>query len=375
MIDSNTVQAPSGLRMIVTGGGTGGHLFPGIAVAEAMLDRFAGSKVLFVGTERLIDQKALANRRFEVTSIRSRGLKGKGVLGKILGLLQVPVSVVAAMRLIIKFKPEIVFGVGGYVTGPVVLAGRILGVATAIHEQNSVPGLANRILGRVVQRVLLSIPGSESYFPARKCKLSGNPVRSELLAKGAQAVADKELSNTLLVLGGSQGAHRVNSLVVEAIEHVAGELPGDFAVIHQTGVSDEKWVRERYESLGVRAQVAPFFDEMADLYGAAGLVISRAGATSLAEMTVFGRPSILIPYPFAADDHQYGNAQYLVEAGGAILYREQDLDGESLAKELVSLLNDKEKRARMGKMARQLSLPRATDAIVDELSSLAVANR
>ena len=371
---NETAQAQPGLRMIVTGGGTGGHLFPGVAVAEAVLERFALGKVLFVGTERLIDQKALANRRFEVTSIRSRGLKGKGLFAKLAGVLQVPFSILAAVRVIISFKPEIVFGVGGYVTGPVVLAASLLGVATAIHEQNSVPGLANRLLGRFVQRVLLSIPGSEKYFPTGKCLLTGNPVRRELLAKAAEAVAGGELSNTLLVLGGSQGAHRVNALVVAAIEKAAGELPADFKVIHQTGLSDEKWVRERYESAGVAAQVAPFFDNMAELYSAAGMVISRAGATSLAEMAVFGRASILIPYPFAADDHQEGNARFLVDAGGALMRKESELDGAGLAKDLVALMNDQEERRRMGGMARKLSLPQATETIVDVLVNLARAN-
>ncbi len=371
---TGSLQAQNFYRVMVTGGGTGGHLFPGIAVAEAVLDRFPGSEVLFVGTERLIDQKALANRRFKVVSIRSRGLKGKSLFAKLGGLLQVPFSLFAAMRLIIKFRPGVVFGVGGYVTGPVVLAARLLGVPTAIHEQNSVPGLANRILGRVVKRVLLSIPGSEKYFPARKCRLSGNPVRRELLAKANETTSSEELSNTLLVLGGSQGAHRVNALVVEAVERAAGELPEDFQVIHQTGPSDEQWVRERYQALGVKARVAAFFDEMALLYGAAGLVVSRAGATSLAEMAVYGQPSILIPYPFAADDHQEGNARYLVDAGGAILCRESELDGALLAKELVGLLGNLQERTRMGMMARKLSLPKATESIVDELVSLASVN-
>ena len=360
--------------MIVTGGGTGGHLFPGVAVAEAILDRFAGSEVLFVGTERLIDQKALANRPFQVTSIRSRGLKGKGLFAKLAGLLLVPFSVVAAMRVIMKFKPGVVFGVGGYVTGPVVLAASLIGVATAIHEQNSVPGLANRLLGRVAKRVLLSIPGSEKYFPAGKCTLSGNPVRKELLAQAANAASGGSLSNTLLVLGGSLGAHRVNELVVEAVERTVSELPADFAIIHQTGPNDEQWVRERYEAKGVNAQVAAFFDDMASLYSQAGLVISRAGATSLAEMAVFGRPAVLIPYPFAADDHQYGNARYLVTAGGAKLYRENELDGPALGRELVALMNNREERLRMGDKARQLSKPQATEFIVDELASLAAAN-
>lgn len=371
---TSTLQARTGLRMIVTGGGTGGHLFPGVAVAEAVLDRFGRSEVLFVGTERLMDQKSVAKRRFRVTSIRSRGLKGKGLVGKLAGLLQVPFSVVAAMRLIMKFKPEVVFGVGGYVTGPVVLAASLLGVATAIHEQNSVPGLANRLLGRVAGRVLLSIPGSEKYFPAAKCKLSGNPVRGELLAKAKESGSDDQLSNTLLVLGGSLGAHRVNELVVEAVERSKKALPADFAIIHQTGASDKQWVQERYQEIGVTATVADFFDDMAALYDAAGLVISRAGATSLAEMAVFGRPAILIPYPYAADDHQYGNASYLVAAGGALVYKEKELDGPTLGKELVALMKNIDERLRMGSLTRKLSQPQATETIVDELVTLAAAN-
>lgn len=362
----------AGLRMIVTGGGTGGHLFPGIAVAEAVLERFPGSEVLFVGTERLIDRKALAGRRFGVTSIRARALKGRGLVDKLRGLLQVPLSVIEAMRVIKGFRPLLVLGVGGYVTGPVVLAARLLGLATAIHEQNSVPGLANRLLGRLVDRVLISIPGSEGYFPAGRCVLSGNPVRRDLLAR-AEAEAGKELGASLLVLGGSQGAHRVNTLVVEALGRLAGELPEGFRVIHQTGTGDEEWVRERYRELGLSAEVAAFFDDMARIYSEAGLVVSRAGATSLAEMTVFGRPAILIPYPYAADDHQAGNGRYLVDGGAAVVYRENELDGATLAVAIGGLMRDRKQRQRMGRRARQLARPRATVAIVDELLGLVTA--
>jgi len=361
------------LRLMVTGGGTGGHLFPGIAVAEAVLARVEGSEVLFVGTERLIDQKALAGRNFQVAAIRARALKGKGLIGKLRGMAQVPLSVIEALGLIKGFRPEVVLGVGGYVTGPVVLAARLAGVATAIHEQNSVPGLANRLLGRVVERVLLSIPGSERFFPAGKCVLSGNPVRQQLLA-GAEAAAISP-GDTLLVLGGSQGAHRVNTLVVGALGKAAGALPPGFRVVHQTGLQDEEWARGRYREMGINAEVGAFFDDMATLYGQAGLVVSRAGATTLAEMSVFGRAAILIPYPFAADDHQATNAQYLVEGGGALMYRENEVDEEGLARDIVALMNDAGRRGDMAQRTRQLAQPRATEKIVDALLALAASER
>ncbi len=359
----------AGFRMMVTGGGTGGHLFPGIALAEAVQRKLPGSEVLFVGTERLIDQQVLAGRSFQVTAIRSRALKGRGLVGKLLGVLQVPFSIAEAMRLIRGFRPLLVVGVGGYVTGPVVLAARLMGVATAIHEQNSVPGLANRLLGRVVDRVLLSIPASNRYFPANRCVLTGNPVRAELLDR-AKASVGAALPPTLLVLGGSQGAHRVNTLVVEALSRVVEELPVGFRVVHQTGAGDEAWVREQYRELGIDAEVAAFFSDMGRLYSEAGLVVSRAGATSLAEMTVFGRPAILIPYPFAADDHQAGNARFLVEGGAALMFREGELDGATLAANVAGLMRESEQRQRMGERARRLARPKATAAIVNELLAM-----
>lgn len=355
--------------MIVTGGGTGGHLFPGIAVAEAVLEQFDGSEVLFVGTDRLIDQKALAGRKFKSTSISCGALKGKSLAGIFKTLIQLPASLFAAMKIIKKFRPQLVLGVGGYVTGPVVLAARMLGVKSCIHEQNSVPGMANRILGKIVNRIYISIPGSECYFPASKTVLTGNPIRKEILAQQDETTEKNEISpKTLLVLGGSQGAHRVNKLVVEAI---CGMEPGvQPKVIHQSGVHDEKWVGEAYEKGGVRARVAPFFTDMAQVYAQADLVVSRAGATTLAELTVLAKPSILIPYPYAADDHQTTNAQVLVQGEAARMFSEADLSGERLREEIETLCRDGAQLARMAQKAKALGLPAATQTIIDKSMEL-----
>lgn len=362
-------KAGTGLRVVVTGGGTGGHLFPGVAVAEALGCRFPGGEVLFIGTERQIDAKVLGDRSFQVTALRCGALKGKSPLTILRTLARMPLSLLRAMRVVGRFRPGLVFGVGGYVTGPVVLAARLLGIATCIHEQNSVPGLANRLLGRVVDRVFISLPGSEAYFPVGKTVLTGNPVRREILAaKQAGPVNTGHL--TLLVLGGSQGAHRVNTLVVGALQQLTGRLPENFMVIHQTGQADAEMVRQAYADLGLTARVAPFFTDMAEVYQAADFVVSRAGATTLAEIAALEKPALLIPYPYAADDHQEKNGHYLVNGGGARMYLERELDAARLAAEIMELVQDPEQRRRMAEKMGRLAMPRATESIVQECLAL-----
>lgn len=353
------------IRVIVSGGGTGGHLFPGIAVAEAVLDRYPGSRVLFVGTGRPTDERVLANKRFDRTSLRCGGLKGKSLGERLTALMQLPLATFAAVRLMRQFRPQVVLGVGGYVTGPVLMAARLTGIPSCIHEQNSVPGLANRKLGRLVDRIFLSIPGSERYFPAGKCVLTGNPLRRELIDAAAGEIQQRQ-GKTVLVLGGSLGAHRVNTLMLEAMELLQGKLPRDFTLTHQTGSDDEKMVADRYRQMGIAADVAAFYTDMAGLYRRADLVVSRAGATSLAEMTLFGLPMILIPYPFAADDHQRKNGEYLVRGGAAQLFDQAELIGERLASAIGELIGSEEKLGMMAQAARKFARPGATEAIVDQ---------
>ena len=358
------------MRMIVTGGGTGGHLFPGIAVAEEMLRRFPQGRILFVSTDRAIDNKTLAARSFEKKAIACLPLKGKSVWGTLKSVAQLPISLWQALRIVRAFRPQLVLGVGGYVTGPVVLAARLMGVKTCIHEQNSIPGMANRMLGKIVDQIYISIPGSEDFFPKGKAVLTGNPVRAELLHEAGQQ-KDHAARKMVLVLGGSQGAHRVNGLMVEAF---AENLSADpVQVRHQTGSSDEAWVRKAYGEAGVAAQVSSFITDMAAAYREADLVVSRAGATTLAELAVLGKPAILIPYPYAADDHQTTNAAFLAAGGAALMFQEQELDGPKLRGEILGLLNDAPRLQSMAAQMKQYARPEATAAIVEKSIQLLAA--
>lgn len=356
------------LRVVLTGGGTGGHLFPGIAVAEALLAAFPSGKVMFIGTGRHIDNKTLAKRDFRVEAITCQGLKGRSFMAKIIALLQLPISFFQAIRLLLDFKPVLVIGVGGYVTGPVMLAARLLGRITCIHEQNSIPGLANRLIGSFVHRIFVSLPGSEKYFQPKKTIITGNPVRHELVVLRDREAAHSGLR--LLVLGGSQGAHRVNLLVTGALAAVKDQLPEGFEVIHQTGTDDESWVREAYNRHGISAQVAAFYMDMPKVYQGADLIVSRAGATTLAEITVLGKPAVLIPFPFAADDHQAKNARYLVEAGAALMILENQAKEEELGRNILELLLDSQSRLKMAEKSKIIGQPLATDRIVKECIGL-----
>lgn len=367
------MNIPAGrkIRLVITGGGTGGHLFPGVAVAEAILAERPGSSVLFIGTDRQVDSRVLGNRPFASTAIKCQGLKGMSFAGRLAALWQLPRAEWQARQILKKFRPDLVLGVGGYVTGPVVVSAWLLGIPTCIHEQNSVPGLANRWLGKIASRIFISLPGSEKYFPAGRTKLTGNPVRAEILAAGSGG-RDEAAANgvTLLVLGGSQGAHRLNQLVLEGLIARKGELPLGFRVIHQTGRQDEAMVRDGYLENGISARVSAFFDDMAGLYSQADLLVSRAGATSLAELCVMGRPAILLPYPYAADNHQEYNARLVVDGGGALLRKESELTAVALAEEIIGLLGDQPRLRRMGEQAREAAFPEATANIVRECLAL-----
>ena len=354
------------IRLIITGGGTGGHIFPGIAFAQGMMHAYPGCEVLFIGTERKVDRTALSALGFKILTIKSQGLKGKSPAAKLQALLQLPVALMEAARIIRKFKPNLVFGVGGYVTGPVILAARLLGVTTCIHEQNSIPGLANKLLGRIANRIFVSLPGSEKYFPTGKTILSGNPVRSSLI-KAAREMKPGTTEHdplTLLVLGGSQGARRLNSLMLEAAEKCLNTLVPPLHIIHQTGEHDEAFVRKSYAELGLNAEIASFFSDMAAIYSQADLVVSRAGATTIAEITIFQKPAILVPFPYAADNHQEINGRYLVEAGGGLMFRQADLTGEKLGHEIRRILDDRKLRREMAQNSGRLARPGATETIV-----------
>ena len=353
------------IRLLLTGGGTGGHLFPAIATAEAMRRRLPGTQILFVGTHRKMDTTSLAQHGFGFRAIHCQGLKGKGLPALVQALILLPVAFVEALWHILRFRPHLVVGVGGYVTGPVVAAARILGLPTVIHEQNSVPGLANRKLGGLATRICLSLPGSETFFSAGKSVLTGNPVRQQILELAGKPSRKNGKEITILILGGSLGAHRVNELVVDALVKHGGLLPAGIQVIHQTGAADEEWVKSVYEQAGIKASVASFFTDMAEVYSRSDLLISRAGATTLAELAVLGKPAVLIPYPFAADDHQYKNGCYYAETGGAVVLVERELTAGKLAETLADLVGNPDRLQEMAKAMHAKGRPDATERIVD----------
>ncbi len=361
-----TQRQKSGLRLLITGGGTGGHLFPAVAAAQALRTRQPESEVLFVGTRRKIDTTSLDRYGFANSSIHCYGLKGKSITELVKALAVLPISFLEAVAVIRRFRPDVALGVGGYVTGPVMLAARILGVPTIIHEQNSVPGLANRKLGKIVDHICISLPGSEKYFPQQKVQFTGNPVRKDILELAAGAIPDDMAETlTLLVLGGSQGAHGLNKIVTEALCDLDRKPLSGFSVIHQTGNADAGWVEEKYCSAGIKARVAPFFQDMKEVYQKADVLVSRAGATTLTELAVLGKPAILVPYPYAADNHQQKNAAYYVEGDGARQFSEAELTAETLADVLSTLNNDRARLVTMGQAMRSMARPDAAEKIID----------
>jgi UDP-N-acetylglucosamine--N-acetylmuramyl-(pentapeptide) pyrophosphoryl-undecaprenol N-acetylglucosamine transferase len=351
------------VRLVIAGGGTGGHLFPGVAVAEEFTKRDPGNAVLFIGTERGLEKKVLEKIGFALRTIPVEGIKGKSMGRVISALLKIPHALIASGKFIRSFRPDIVLGVGGYASGPAVMAAHCMGIRTAIAEQNALPGITNKILGRIADRVFVSFAESARWFPPGKVAVTGNPIRSSFVPQDRERGESREMS-TLLVFGGSQGARAVNRAVLAALSHLEG-LRGKLTIIHQTGERDCPSVSEAYRAAGVSAEVLPFIMDMAGAFARADVIVCRAGATSIAEITASGKASILIPYPHAVADHQTKNAEILAKAGAALLIPEQDLDGRRLAEAVLSLCLQPEKMRTMEKNARGLGHPRAAAVLVD----------
>jgi UDP-N-acetylglucosamine--N-acetylmuramyl-(pentapeptide) pyrophosphoryl-undecaprenol N-acetylglucosamine transferase len=364
------------MRVVIAGGGTGGHLFPGLAVARALKTRVPASQISFAGTASGIEARVIPGTEFALDLIRSAGLKGKSALALIRGAALVPLAALDAWRLISRRMPDVVIGVGGYSSGPVVAIAALRGISTMVLEQNAVPGLTNKLLARVVRRAAVTYEGSLKYFGA-KAFVSGNPVRREFLEAGVEssdAAGIDALPVRVLVFGGSQGAHAINVAMVEASPRLAA-AKAMIDVVCQTGLRDFEMVQSAFERHGVNGRVERFIDAMDREMKAAGLVVSRAGATTLAELTAAGRPAILIPLPTATDDHQRHNARALEDAGAAELMDQRDLTGDRLADRILDLAANRDLRRRMSAAARQLARPRAAEDIVDELIKLSEHRR
>lgn len=353
------------MRLLIAGGGTGGHLFPGVAIAEELRAREPEAAVRFVGTARGIEARVLPELGWDLALIEVSGLKTVGVWGAIKGLVRLPRALWQARRLIKQFDPDAVIGVGGYASGPVLLMARLGGRPTAICEQNSIPGFTNKLLGRLVKKVFLAFAESRRFFKAKKIVMSGNPVRRDLAAKLLAAATPRAAGAPLAVLvsGGSQGAVAVNDLASQALIALARQRP--LTIVHQTGAADEARIAARYREAGVEARVSAFIKDMATEYQQADLIVCRAGATTVAELAIAGKPALFIPYPFAADNHQELNAREMAQAGAALSFRQADLTADTLAAAIEPLLADGAARAAMGAKMRALAHPQAAATVVD----------
>lgn len=357
-------------RIMVAGGGTGGHLFPGLAVVEELRRRVPGLEVKFVGTARGIEARILPGRGEALELLNVTPLKGQGVGARFKSFARIPTAMKQAASLMGGFEPDLVLGVGGYASGPVLLAASLSGRPTALLEQNAYVGMTNRILARFVDRAYIAFEQTEQVFGASKSRLTGNPVRQEFVEHARLALADPEgfesRARTVLVLGGSQGARKLNEDLPRALAQ-AGVADRNLEVVHQTGEAMREEVEAVYRELGIRARVVTFIEEISRAYANAALVVARAGATTLAELCAIGRPSILIPFPFAADDHQAKNADALEAQGASICIRESDLEVDRLAALIAGLLDDPAKRRAMARAARAHGRPDAAAAIVDDM--------
>jgi len=372
-----TKQAPAPLRVVIAGGGTGGHLYPGIAVARELMSRRPDAQISFAGTARGIEARVVPREGFPLDLARGGGIKGKSIAGRLRGALLLPLGMVDAWRIVSARRPDLVIGVGGYSSGPVVLVAAARGIATMLLEQNAVPGLTNRILAPLVRAAAVAFEQTQAFF-GEKAFVSGNPVRPEFLdAVGprweSESRAHERVSVTeVLVVGGSQGAHAINVAMVEAAAELATGEPR-LHLTHQTGERDVEMVRGAYRQAALEADVEPFLYDMGRRLGQADLIVCRAGATTLAEIMAAGKAAILIPLPIAADDHQRKNAEALAEAGAAEVLLQQEATGPTLARRIRALAADRQARTRMAAAARSLARPDAARVIVDR--ALELVNR
>jgi UDP-N-acetylglucosamine--N-acetylmuramyl-(pentapeptide) pyrophosphoryl-undecaprenol N-acetylglucosamine transferase len=371
--ERTAVSTTSELRVVVAGGGTGGHLYPGIAVARELVSRRPDMKVSFAGTSAGIESRVVPREGFPLDLLRSGGLKGKTLVDRVRAMALLPVSFVDAWRIVSRRHPHLVIGVGGYSSGPVVLAAALRGVPTMLLEQNAVPGLTNRLLAPFVRVAAVAFASTSTFFGS-KAVVSGNPVRREFIdgiEGGERSHAEvRSWGARILVFGGSQGAHAINMAMVDAAPSLAASRLS-LQLTHQTGERDLEAVRDAYRRAGLDANVEAFLYDMGRQLGLADVIVCRAGATTLAEITAAGKASILIPLPTATDDHQRKNAEALASTGAAEVLLQSEATGAVLADRILALASDRSRRDRLARAARGLARPDAARIIVDHALTLA----
>ena len=358
------------IKVLIAGGGTGGHLYPGIAIAEEIKSRFSNADIHFVGTSTGIESRVVPNLGYKLHLISIKGFKRKLDVSNLAFPFCLAVSFFQGVKLLNRLGPQAVVGTGGYVSGPILFLTAMYGIPTLIQEQNSLPGVTTRLLAYFVDRVHLSFKESAKYFSSHnKLRVTGNPVRS--LKNRKSKINAKKLFNldqgrpTLLVFGGSQGARAINETMLKVVPIILDRTL--VQIIWGTGRPDYAQVKMEMNEYQDQVKILEYISDMNAAYAASDLVICRSGASTLAEITLCGKPSILIPYPHAAAGHQETNARALEKAGGAVVILQKDLEKTVLADKIIELLNNEKKRKEMGDAAKTTSYPNAAKEIVDSL--------
>ncbi len=356
------------MKMVIAGGGTGGHVFPGIAIASEFKMRMDNAEVMFIGTYEGIESQVVPKEGFDIRFIKSEGIVGRGVYRKLRAALKIPLSIKDSYSILKSFSPDIVLGVGGYCSGPVLLAAIFMGIPTIIHEQNTIPGFTNKVLGKFSDLVAVTYFESSDFFSKDKTYITGNPVRKEILQgdrdRGYRIFGLDSGLFTIFVFGGSSGASNINRAMSESLVYLE-DFKDHIQFLHQTGDRDFDSVREFYNAKGFSGTVVPFTHDMADAYAVADLVISRAGATTLAELMICGKAAILVPYPFAAGDHQKANAKKLWDLGAAQMIPDDELNGKTLSDMIRRLFDEPDVIGEMEKISRSIGKTDATGKILE----------
>ena len=359
------------MTIVIAAGGTGGHLYPAVALARAFLEKNPATTIVFVGTARGLESKVLAHEGFELVLISAMPVMGKSVIEAARGLLSLPISLWQCLKILKGRRADLVIGVGGYTSPMMVLAASLTGIARVILEPNAYPGMANKAVGLFAQRVFLSFESAASSFDRRKVRVVGTPIRKEFMEVSSQEEAATSAAGLrrVLIFGGSQGARAINSAVIEGLPDLMKRYP-QLSVVHQTGEVDYGRIIEGYRRAGISAQVTPFLYEMPSVLRSADLVVARAGAMTIAELTACGKPAILIPLPQAIYDHQTHNAKVMEAAGAAVVLPQAELTGARLTGAITEILDDPERLRTMSNYSRGMRRIDAADAIVRDCYAL-----
>lgn len=355
--------------LMIGGGGTGGHIYPAIAIAREWMSRGSDRRVVFVGTERGLEKTIVPKAGFPLEVISVGGMKGKGGLDLVRSAFRLPVGFVQAFRIVGRHKPNVALGVGGYSSGPVLLSAVLRGIPTIIHEQNAFPGVTNRLLSRFVKKVVVAFADAAPRLKRADAVVTGNPVRAEFFkAQRQPATGGRE---RLLIFGGSQGSRVLNDAMTGALLFLS-RLKDRLDIVHQTGPGELQKVQQAYRTSGSfpNARVVAYLDPIVDEIAAADLVVSRAGAMTIGELAAIGRPAIFVPFAAATNNHQELNARVVEKAGGGVVITEAELTPERLGAAINEIISDRERMKRMGAATKSLATPQATKKIVDTIDSI-----